>query len=78
MMDRWDMMDGWGGVAGFWMLVGVLVIAVVVLIGVWLIVRSTRDARSPSPSALDILRERYARGEITKDEFEAAKRTLGR
>jgi putative membrane protein len=77
MMDRWDMMDGWSGAAGFWMLAGVLVIAVVVLIGVWLIVRSNREARSSSPAALDILRERYARGEITKDEFEAARRTLG-
>jgi Predicted membrane protein len=77
MMNRWDMMDGWGGAAGFWMLAGVLVVAVVVLIGVWLIVRSNRDARSPSSSAIDILRDRYARGEITKDEFETARKTLG-
>jgi putative membrane protein len=76
-MDRWDMMDGWGGGAGLWMLAGVLLIAVVVLIGVWLIVRSSRDARSASSNAVDILRERYARGEITKDEFETAKKTLG-
>ena len=78
MTNRWDMMDGWGGGAGFWMLAGIVVIAVVVLIGVWLIVRSSRDARSSSSTALDILRERYARGEITADEFEAAKRTLGK
>ena len=77
-MNRWDMMDGWGGGAGFWMLAGIVVVAVVVLIGVWLIVRSKRDARSSSSSALDILRERYARGDITADEFEAAKRTLGK
>lgn len=77
MVDRWDMMDGLGGAAGFWMLGGVVVIAVAVLIGVWLIVRSSRDARSSSSSAIDILRERYARGEITADEFEAARRTLG-
>jgi putative membrane protein len=76
-MDRWDMMDNWGAAGGWWMLIGMLVIAVVVLIGVWLIVRSNRDARSPSSNALDILRERFARGEMTKDEFETARKTLG-
>jgi putative membrane protein len=76
MMNPWNMMDGWGGAAGIWMLVGLLVVAVVILIGVWLIVRSSRDARSQTATALDILRERYARGEVTKDEFETAKRTL--
>lgn len=76
-MDRWDMMDNWGVNGGLWMLVVMVVVAVVVLIGVWLIVRSSRDARSSSPNAFDILRERFARGEITKDEFEAGKKTLG-
>jgi putative membrane protein len=75
-MTPWNMMDGWAGAGWFWMLESMLMVAVVVLIGVWLIVRSSRDGRSPSASALDILRERYARGEVTKDEFEAAKRTL--
>ena len=76
-MDRWDMMDNWGVDGGLSMLIVMLVVAVVVLIGVWLIVRSSRDARSSSPNALDILRERFARGEITKDEFEAGRKTLG-
>jgi putative membrane protein len=76
MFDHWDMMDNWGAASGVWMIVGMLVVAVVVLIGVWLIARSSRDARSSSSSALDIVRERFARGEITKDEFEAASKTL--
>jgi putative membrane protein len=75
-MDRWDIMDNWGVDGGLWMLVVMLVVAVVVLIGVWLIVRSSRDARTSSSTALDILRERFARGEITKDEFEVARKTL--
>lgn len=31
----------------------------------------------PRPEPLDILRERFARGEITQEEFETAKRVLG-
>jgi uncharacterized membrane protein len=31
----------------------------------------------PRPEPLEILRERFARGEITLDEFETAKRALG-
>lgn len=76
MVDRWDMMDGWGAAAGFWMFAGLLVIAVVVLIGVWLIVRSSRDSRSSTPTALEILRDRYARGEISNEEFETARKIL--
>ncbi len=76
MVNPWNMMDGWGGAGGLWMLMGVVVVAVTVLVGVWLIVRSNREPRSPSATPLEILRERYARGEITKEEFETAKRTL--
>jgi putative membrane protein len=50
-----------------------LVIAGIVLAIRWLIGQS---GRSRSDRALDILRERYARGEINKDEFEAKQRDL--
>jgi uncharacterized membrane protein len=33
--------------------------------------------RAEADSALEILRQRYARGEINKDEFEAKKKDLG-
>ncbi len=42
---------------------------------VWLL-RSTRGHGSESSSAMDIARERYARGELTDEEFERIKRGL--
>ncbi|MEE9172043.1 MAG: SHOCT domain-containing protein [candidate division NC10 bacterium] len=50
-----------------------LVIAALVLSIRWLV---TQGRESRSDSALDILRQRYARGEIDKDQFEAMKRDL--
>jgi putative membrane protein len=54
----------------FW---GVVVAGIVVAIR-WL-GGQTREPRSDR--ALDVLRERYARGEIDREEFEAKKRDLG-
>lgn len=76
-----DWGSSWGWAMGSWMLGGlVLTIGVVVLI-VWLVVTVSRRAddrgRGPQQTPLDILRERYARGEITAEEFEQAKRNLG-
>jgi putative membrane protein len=54
-----------------------LVIAGIVLLVVWL-VRSghwTGPASGPD-SAMEILKARYARGEVTKDQFDAMKRDL--
>ena len=79
-MHMWD--GGWWG-----MLLGPLMmivfIAAVVVVAV-LIVRwlgGTSDGAAPHPppggTALDILKERFARGEIDKDEFEERRRTLG-
>jgi putative membrane protein len=55
------------------MLFWILVIVGVVLAVRWL-VSETKERRGDS--ALEILRQRYARGEINKDEFEARKRDL--
>jgi len=77
-----NMMNGQGwagmgigmiGVAVFWILVLVLI---VVLIG-RLLGYGGRDERRPAKSALDILRERYAAGEIEREEYEQKKRDLG-
>ena len=75
---------GWHPMWGFWgpwgiaMMLMMLIFWGAVLVGVvvgirWL-VRQGHGTR-PDP-ALDILRQRYARGEINLDEFEAKKRDL--
>jgi len=58
---------GWG-MGWVW----ILGLAVLVLI-IWLIVKMVNQNNSPkqsnNKSALDILKERYARGEISKEEY---------
>jgi putative membrane protein len=54
----------------FWL----LVIAGLALGVRWFMSQGQEEGRSDS--ALDILRQRYARGEINKEEFEAKKRDL--
>lgn len=76
-----------GGALGWiWMFGGLFVMVGFVVLVVWAIGAATRGGatREPDrpaaperPSALDILRERYARGEITQEEFEQARKTLG-
>jgi uncharacterized membrane protein len=66
------MMVGWTvGLEG-WLWMGAWVLALVVM--VWLLVREPR--RNGRDEALDTLRSRLARGEISRDEFEAARRLL--
>lgn len=70
-----------GGALGWiWMLGGLLVMVGFVVLIVWAVgaVGRSGTSREPErPTALDILRERFARGEITQQEFEQAKKTLG-
>lgn len=64
----------WGIGMGLMMLVfwGLIIVALVLGIR-WLM---TQGKEPRSDSALEILRQRYARGEINKEEFEAMKRDL--
>jgi uncharacterized membrane protein len=73
------MMFGWdpaGSSAGL-MLAAMAVMAVVIVVSVGLIVRRPGAPSTTGADANDILRERFARGEITKEQYEDAKRTLG-
>lgn len=73
---------GWGQGGAFgmiWMLLWwVLIILGIVLLAKWLF-RGLPGGGGYAPGnrALEILRERYARGEIDKKEFEERKRDLG-
>lgn len=68
---------GWGaGIGGFFVLL--FWVAVIVLV-VWLITRFSRhglDGSRGRKTPLDIVRERYARGEISREEFEQIKKDL--
>lgn len=63
MFDQFGMM-GWGGAMGlFWALLLVLLV-------VWLVRGfGSSNRRSDTPSAREILDQRYARGEIDGDEY---------
>jgi putative membrane protein len=78
------MMTGWGmGFGGIWMmLVMVLAWALIIVGAIWLLAAlfpkasgGNRDAQS-GDNALTILQQRYARGEITKEEYEAIRHDI--
>ena len=74
------MMGGWG--MGWFGSIIMLVFWVLVIVGLvflikWLIQVTKRGTEiTRSSRALDILKERYAKGEINKEEFEEKKRNL--
>jgi putative membrane protein len=81
-MGQQGMMGGWGLGGWFWsifmLLFWVLVIVGLIFLIKWL-VQTTRKGTGTSTEgsrALEILKERYARGEINKEEFEEKKRDL--
>ena len=75
------MMDGAGWAMGFgwlWMiLVPVTVVAIVVAL-VWAVAAAADGRRgTPTEDAAQILKARFARGDITEAEYEQARRLLG-
>ncbi len=77
-----DVMGTWGMLAMMLLnfltgllLVGILIVGIVAGVQ-WLHSSKTRKAQSSGEGALDILKKRYARGELTKEEFEGRKRDI--
>ena len=75
----WSGVDGmgWGWIGlgmAHMLLFWVLVILGIVVLVRWLASESSGDVL---PRAVDILKARYARGEITREQFEQMKRDIG-
>jgi len=70
-------MGGWGGMMCGWggMGVGMGIFWLLVLAGIYLLLTQKPQAAQEDRS-LAVLRERYARGEITLEEFEEMRRNL--
>jgi putative membrane protein len=64
---------GWGMIAMMFLFWVVFIVGLIVGIR-WLIGKGKEQKQD---TALEILRERYARGEINKEEFEAKRKDLG-
>ena len=82
-MWGWDGNGAWSwwglGMMLIMMLFWVLVIAAIIAGIVWVVRQAsdgTNDGSARQGQALNILRERYARGEITKEEFERMRQDL--
>jgi putative membrane protein len=81
----WGMhpMSGMWGVWGIGMMLMMLVFWGLVIVGIvfgirWLVRQDRQGSPPTTDSALEILRQRYARGEINREEFETRRRDLER
>ena len=76
-MGRWDSMMGYGAYGGMSMW---LILIIVVGIIVYFVYGRGKKSETPRESAneiaMDILKKRYAKGEITKEEFDKIKRDI--
>jgi putative membrane protein len=78
MMNNWGSLGGWGmGLGLIFMLLfwGLVILGIVALIR-WLMTQSSPSRSSRDKSPLEIVQERYARGEIDREEYEQKMRDL--
>lgn len=76
MMGNWG---GWGWGPGFGWIFMILVL-VLIVVGIVALAKWSSSSSGPGRSAdkrpLDIVQERYARGEITREQYEQMRRDL--
>lgn len=69
-------LNGMGWAMGWWWLIGIIIFGLVT----WFIIKSVNIRNRPyypgNKSAIDLLKNRYAKGEIDKEEFEERKKDL--
>jgi putative membrane protein len=78
LLDPWDH-HGWGGAGWMWLWGGLMMLFWVALVAavVWFVAtRSGARPAGPADRAREILAERYARGDITGDEYRERLDTL--
>jgi len=80
MMWGWPMM-GFGGFGGIGMIFGfiffILIVIGVIFLIIWLVKRSGYSATDKtSTKSIEVLKERYAKGELTKEQYENMKKDL--
>ncbi len=68
------MMGGFG--MGFTWIIWIVIIIAVILLAKGYLSPSKKESEPTGESPLDVLKKRYARGEISKEEFEEKKRDL--
>ncbi len=66
--DYGSMMSGWG--------ILILIFWILVIAGFALLIKYLWEGRGGQESALEVLKKSYARGEITKEEFEEKKKDI--
>ena len=79
MMNGQGHMNGYGNMwnfsnGGIFMWISFLLLAVLIVVGVYFFYK--KGNLSTGETALDILKKRFAKGEITKEEFEEMKKNL--
>ena len=74
MMDMMSSGYGNGMMGGMWFFS--LLFWILVIVGAVFIVRRLTEHKPPIESALDVLKKRYACGEIDQDTFEQMKRDI--
>lgn len=78
---EYDHMMGWGYGMGWWggiamFLFWIAVIVAIVFAARWIGSEGRKGGQGPPETPMDVLKKRYARGEISKEEYERIKKDI--